>query len=211
MSLFSSTDKVLPGREAPLKTSEVHTINGHSLHPPFPEGHEEIVFGMGCFWGVERLFWQLPGVYVTAAGYAGGQTPNPTYEETCSGRTGHTEVVRVVYDPQQVAIETLLQIFWEEHDPTQGNRQGNDIGSQYRSAIFTTSQAQLSEVEQSAATFQQALDKAGKGRITTEIKPLETFYYAEGYHQQYLDKNPNGYCGLKGTGVTCPIGTHHAG
>lgn len=161
---------------------------------------------MGCFWGVERLFWQLPGVYVTAAGYAGGETPNPTYDETCTGRTGHTEAVRVVYDPQQVDIDTLLQIFWEQHDPTQGNRQGNDIGSQYRSAIFTTTEAQQAATEQSAAGFQQALDKAGKGRITTEIKPLETFYYAEAYHQQYLDKNPGGYCGLKGTGVTCPIG-----
>lgn len=211
MSLFSSTVKVLPGRETPIKTSEVHTINGHSLHPPFPAGHEDIVFGMGCFWGVERLFWQIPGVYVTAAGYAGGETPNPTYEETCTGRTGHTEVVRVVYDPQQVAIETLLQVFWEEHDPTQGNRQGNDIGSQYRSAIFTTTQAQHDAVEQSAEAFQQALDKAGKGRITTEITSLDTFYYAEAYHQQYLDKNPHGYCGLKGTGVTCPIGSQHAG
>lgn len=210
MSLFlntiSSSDRVLPGRDAPIKTSDVHTINGHSLHPPFPEGHEEIVLGMGCFWGVERLFWQLPGVYVTAAGYAGGETPNPTYEETCTGRTGHTEVVRVIYDPQQVELETLLKVFWEQHDPTQGNRQGNDIGSQYRSAIFTTSQAQQAEAEQSAAAYQQALDKSGRGQITTEIKPLEAFYYAEAYHQQYLAKNPNGYCGLKGTGVTCPIG-----
>ncbi|MBT2787923.1 MULTISPECIES: peptide-methionine (S)-S-oxide reductase MsrA [unclassified Halomonas] len=214
MSLFSNTfsntnssaSRMLPGRDAPIQTSDVHTINGHSLHPPFPEGHEEIVLGMGCFWGVERLFWQLPGVFVTAAGYAGGETPNPTYDETCTGRTGHTEVVRVIYDPKQVDLETLLQVFWEQHDPTQGNRQGNDIGSQYRSAIFTTHQAQQAAAEQSAATYQQALDKAGKGAITTEIKPLETFYYAEAYHQQYLDKNPNGYCGLKGTGVTCPIG-----
>lgn len=210
MSLFSksnaSASRVLPGRDTPIQTSAAHTINGHSLHPPFPAGHEEIVLGMGCFWGVERLFWQLPGVHVTAAGYAGGETPNPTYDETCTGRTGHTEVVRVVYDPQQVDLETLLQVFWEQHDPTQGNRQGNDVGSQYRSAIFTTSQAQLEAAEQSAAAYQQALDKAGRGAITTEIKPLETFYYAEAYHQQYLDKNPNGYCGLKGTGVTCPIG-----
>ena len=208
MSLFSSssTSRVLPGRDTPIETSDVHTINGHSLHPPFPEGHEEIVLGMGCFWGVERLFWQLPGVYVTAAGYAGGETPNPTYDETCTGRTGHTEVVRVVFDPKQVDLESLLQVFWEQHDPTQGNRQGNDIGSQYRSAIFTTSEAQQAAAEQSAAAYQQALDKAGKGQITTEIKPLEAFYYAEAYHQQYLDKNPNGYCGLKGTGVTCPIG-----
>ncbi|CAO1664003.1 peptide-methionine (S)-S-oxide reductase MsrA [Vreelandella indica] len=208
MSLFSSssTSRVLPGRDTPIETSDVHTINGHSLHPPFPEGHEEIVLGMGCFWGVERLFWQLPGVYVTAAGYAGGETPNPTYDETCTGRTGHTEVVRVVFDPKQVDLESLLQVFWEQHDPTQGNRQGNDIGSQYRSAIFTTSEAQQAAAEQSASAFQQALNKAGKGQITTEIKPLEAFYYAEAYHQQYLDKNPNGYCGLKGTGVTCPIG-----
>lgn len=209
MSLFSnatsSSERLLPGRDAPIKTSDVHTINGHSLHPPFPKGHEEVVLGMGCFWGVERLFWQLPGVYVTAAGYAGGETPNPTYEETCTGRTGHTEVVRVIYDPQQVDLETLLKVFWEQHDPTQGNRQGNDVGSQYRSAIFTTSQAQQAEAEQSAAAYQQALDKSGRGQITTEIKPLEAFYYAEGYHQQYLAKNPNGYCGLKGTGVTCPI------
>ncbi|MCA8865243.1 MULTISPECIES: peptide-methionine (S)-S-oxide reductase MsrA [unclassified Halomonas] len=210
MSLFSNASsgsgRVLPGRDTPIETSQVHTINGHSLHPPFPEGHEEIVLGMGCFWGVERLFWQLPGVYVTAAGYAGGETPNPTYEETCTGRTGHTEVVRVIYDPKQIDLETLLQVFWEQHDPTQGNRQGNDIGSQYRSAIFTTSEAQQTAAEQSAAAYQQALNKAGRGVITTEIKPLETFYYAEAYHQQYLDKNPNGYCGLKGTGVSCPIG-----
>ncbi|EHA15651.1 peptide-methionine (S)-S-oxide reductase MsrA [Halomonas sp. HAL1] len=208
MSLFSSssTSRVLPGRDTPIETSDVHTISGHSLHPSFSEGHEEIVLGMGCFWGVERLFWQLPGVYVTAAGYAGGETPNPTYDETCTGRTGHTEVVRVVYDPKQVDLESLLQVFWEQHDPTQGNRQGNDIGSQYRSAIFTTSEAQQAAAEQSASAFQQALNKAGKGQITTEIKPLEAFYYAEAYHQQYLDKNPNGYCGLKGTGVTCPIG-----
>ncbi|MCH4813196.1 peptide-methionine (S)-S-oxide reductase MsrA [Vreelandella neptunia] len=210
MSLFSnanaSASRVLPGRDTPIETSDVHTINGHSLHPPFPSGYEDIVLGMGCFWGVERLFWQLPGVYVTAAGYAGGETPNPTYDETCTGRTGHTEVVRVVYDPKQVGLETLLQVFWEQHDPTQGNRQGNDVGSQYRSAIFTTSQAQLEAAQQSAAAYQQALDEAGRGAITTEIKLLDTFYYAEAYHQQYLDKNPNGYCGLKGTGVTCPIG-----
>lgn len=205
-STASSTSRMLPGREKPIQTSDVHTINGHSLHPPFPEGHEEVVLGMGCFWGVERLFWQRPGVYVTAAGYAGGETPNPTYEETCTGRTGHTEVVRVVYNPQQVELETLLQVFWEQHDPTQGNRQGNDIGSQYRSAIFTTTEAQQTAAEQSAVAYQQALEKAGRGPITTEIKPLERFYYAEAYHQQYLDKNPNGYCGLKGTGVVCPIG-----
>ncbi|WP_235042278.1 peptide-methionine (S)-S-oxide reductase MsrA [Vreelandella profundi] len=209
MSLFSSTvasaGRVLPGRDAPIETSETHTISGHSLHPPFPQGYEEIVLGMGCFWGVERLLWQLPGVYVTAAGYAGGETPNPTYDETCTGRTGHTEVVRVIFDPQQVTLETILQVFWEQHDPTQGNRQGNDTGSQYRSAILTTGPAQQAAAEKSAAAFQQALSNAGKGRITTEIKPLDIFYYAEAYHQQYLDKNPNGYCGLKGTGVTCAI------
>ncbi len=209
MSLFSNASsgsgRVLPGRDTPIETSQVHTINGHSIHPPFPEGHEEIVLGMGCFWGVERLFWQLPGVYVTAVGYAGGETPNPTYDETCTGRTGHTEVVRVVYDPQQVELETLLQVFWEGHDPTRQSP-GERYCSQYRSAIFTTSQAQQTVAEQSAAAYQQALDKAGRGAITTEIKPLETFYYAEAYHQQYLDKNPHGYCGLKGTGVTCPIG-----
>ncbi|UXZ55573.1 peptide-methionine (S)-S-oxide reductase MsrA [Halomonas sp. 7T] len=206
MALFSDTTTVLPGRDTAIETSQAHTINGHSLHPPFPEGHEEIVLGMGCFWGVERLFWQQPGVYVTAAGYAGGSTPNPTYQETCTGRTGHTEVVRVIYNPNQVTLETLLQIFWEQHDPTQGNRQGNDIGSQYRSAILTTTDAQLDAAKHSAAAYQQALNRSGKGAITTEIKPLDTFYYAESYHQQYLDKNPGGYCGLKGTGVTCPIG-----
>ncbi|WP_447553017.1 peptide-methionine (S)-S-oxide reductase MsrA [Vreelandella sp. EE22] len=206
MTLFSKASAALPGRDTPIETSERHAVNGQALKPPFPEGHEEIVLGMGCFWGVERLFWQTPGVHVTAAGYAGGETPNPTYDETCTGRTGHTEVVRVIYDPRQVSLATLLQTFWEQHDPTQGNRQGNDIGSQYRSAIYTTTDAQLIEAQASAEAFQAALDKAGRGTITTEIGPLETFYYAEGYHQQYLEKNPGGYCGLKGTGVTCPIG-----
>ena len=193
------------GRTTPVETSEHHTINGHSLHAPYPENHEEIVLGMGCFWGVERLFWQLPGVYVTAAGYAGGTTQHPTYQEVCSGRTGHAEVVRVIYDPSKVTLETLLQVFWEEHDPTQGNRQGNDIGSQYRSVIYTTTDEQLTAAIQSAEAYQSALSKGGRGTITTEIEPLDTFYFAETYHQQYLDKNPNGYCGLKGTGVTCPI------
>ncbi|WP_447528860.1 peptide-methionine (S)-S-oxide reductase MsrA [Vreelandella sp. TE19] len=206
MTLFSRTSAALPGRDTPIETSDVHAVNGQSIKAPFPEGYDEIVLGMGCFWGVERLFWQTPGVFVTAAGYAGGETPNPTYDETCTGRTGHTEVVRVVYDPAKVTLATLLQIFWEGHDPTQGNRQGNDIGSQYRSAIFTTSEAQLEQARQSAEAFQAALDEHGKGEITTEIRPLDTFYYAEGYHQQYLDKNPGGYCGLKGTGVTCAIG-----
>lgn len=205
MTLFSENPTVPTGREAPIETSETHTVTGHMMHPPFPEGYEEIVVGMGCFWGVERLFWQQPGVYITAAGYAGGSTPNPTYQETCTGRTGHTEVVRVIYDPKQVSLDTLLQIFWEQHDPTQGDRQGNDIGSQYRSAIYTTTDMQLATAKHSADAYQQALDRSGKGAITTEIKPLDAFYYAETYHQQYLAKNPNGYCGLKGTGVTCPI------
>lgn len=205
MTLFKK-QQAPEGRDTPIETSDLHTITGHSMHPPFPDGYEEIVLGMGCFWGVERLFWQQEGVYITAAGYAGGATPNPTYKETCTGLTGHTEVVKVVYDPQRIRLETLLNTFWEQHDPTQGNRQGNDIGSQYRSAIFTTTEAQLNAAQQSAEKFQAALDSAGKGRITTEIKPLDVFYYAETYHQQYLDKNPGGYCGLKGTGVTCPIG-----
>lgn len=205
MTLFKK-QQVPEGRDTPIETSDLHTITGHSMHPPFPVGYEEIVLGMGCFWGVERLFWQQDGVYVTAAGYAGGTTPNPTYKETCTGLTGHTEVVKVVYDPQRISLEKLLNTFWEQHDPTQGNRQGNDIGSQYRSAIFTTTDVQLNAALQSAEKFQAALDNAGKGRITTEIKPLDVFYYAEAYHQQYLDKNPGGYCGLKGTGVTCPIG-----
>ncbi|MCS2610614.1 peptide-methionine (S)-S-oxide reductase MsrA [Halomonas dongshanensis] len=198
-------DNALPGRETPIATSEVHAVNGHPLKPPYPDGMEEIVLGMGCFWGVERLLWQLPGVYVTAAGYAGGVTPNPTYEETCTGRTGHTEVVRVIFDPKAISVDTLLKTFWEEHDPTQGDRQGNDIGTQYRSAIYTTTPEQLEAAKQSAERFQKELSEAGKGSITTEIIPLERFYYAEDYHQQYLDKNPNGYCGLKGTGVSCPI------
>ncbi|MBZ5487876.1 peptide-methionine (S)-S-oxide reductase MsrA [Halomonas aquamarina] len=193
-------------QRTPIETGDVHTINGHSLKGPYPENFEEIVLGMGCFWGVERLLWQQPGVYVTAAGYAGGSTEHPTYKEVCSGRTGHAEVVRVIYDPGKTDVDTLLQIFWEQHDPTQGNRQGNDIGTQYRSAIYTTTAAQQQAAEQSAKVYQQALNAANRGRITTEIKPLDTFYFAETYHQQYLDKNPDGYCGLKGTGVTCPIG-----
>jgi peptide-methionine (S)-S-oxide reductase len=196
----------LPGRDTPMHITAVHAVNGRSMLPPFPEGHEQIVVGLGCFWGAERLFWQLPGVYVTAVGYAGGSTPNPTYDETCSGRTGHAEVVRVVYDPREVDVETLLRVFWEAHDPTQGMRQGNDIGSQYRSTIYTTSEAQLSAARRSRDVYQYSLAQAGRGRITTEIEPLEVFYLAEEYHQQYLHKNPGGYCGLKGTGVSCPIG-----
>jgi peptide-methionine (S)-S-oxide reductase len=195
----------LPGRDEPVRISGDHLVNGHSMIPPFPPGCEEIVLGLGCFWGAERLFWQLPGVYVTAVGYAGGLTPNPSYEETCTGRTGHAEVVRVVYDPGVIGLDRLLQVFWEAHDPTQGMRQGNDIGSQYRSAIYTTSEAQHSEAVFSRDRYQQALAQAGKGTITTEIAPLEAFYYAEEYHQQYLAKNPGGYCGLRGTGVSCQL------
>ncbi|WP_111411851.1 peptide-methionine (S)-S-oxide reductase MsrA [Billgrantia lactosivorans] len=196
----------LPGRDAPLRVSGVHAVSGRAMLPPFPEGHETIVLGLGCFWGAERLFWQLPGVHVTAVGYAGGVTPNPTYEETCTGRTGHAEVVRVVFDPREVTLETLLGVFWEAHDPTQGMRQGNDVGSQYRSAIYTTSAAQLAVAQRSRDAYQAALTRAGRGRITTEIEPLDAFYLAEEYHQQYLHKNPGGYCGLRGTGVSCPTG-----
>ncbi|MCE8040897.1 peptide-methionine (S)-S-oxide reductase MsrA [Halomonas daqingensis] len=196
----------LPGRDTPVQISGVHAVSGRSMLPPFPEGHEQIVLGLGCFWGAERLFWQLPGVYVTAVGYAGGVTPNPTYEETCTGRTGHTEVVRVVFDPREVDLEALLKVFWEAHDPTQGMRQGNDIGSQYRSAIYTTSDAQLAAARRSRDVYQYSLAQAGRGQITTEIASLDVFYPAEEYHQQYLHKNPGGYCGLKGTGVSCPIG-----
>nr|WP_298372666.1 peptide-methionine (S)-S-oxide reductase MsrA [uncultured Halomonas sp.] len=201
-----STDEALPGRETPMNISGKHLVNGRSLLPPFPNGYEDIVLGLGCFWGAERLFWTLPGVYVTAVGYAGGVTSNPSYEETCSGRTGHAEVVRVIYDPETTSLSTLLQTFWEAHDPTQGMRQGNDVGSQYRSAIYTTSDAQQRQAIESRDHYQQALQDAGRGTITTEIKPLENFYYAEEYHQQYLARNPNGYCGLRGTGVSCAIG-----
>ncbi|MCG7598481.1 peptide-methionine (S)-S-oxide reductase MsrA [Halomonas sp. McH1-25] len=200
-----AADEALPGRGEPIRISGRHLVNGHSMIPPFPSGCEEIVLGLGCFWGAERLFWQLSGVHVTAVGYAGGFTPNPTYEETCTGGTGHTEVVRVVFDPEAIGLDRILQVFWEAHDPTQGMRQGNDIGSQYRSAIYTTSDSQRREAEASRDSYQQALSQAGKGTITTEIAPLETFYYAEEYHQQYLAKNPGGYCGLRGTGVQCPL------
>ncbi|KXS39272.1 MAG: peptide-methionine (S)-S-oxide reductase [Halomonadaceae bacterium T82-2] len=199
-------DEALPGRDEPLSISGVHYVNGRSMLPPFPEGLEEIVLGLGCFWGAERLFWELPGVYVTAAGYAGGYTPNPTYEETCTGRTGHAEVVRVVFDPTEIGLPELLQVFWEAHDPTQGMRQGNDVGSQYRSAIYTVTSLQKNIVRDSCNRYQAALEGARMAPITTEVAPLEHFYYAEEYHQQYLAKNPGGYCGLKGTGVSCPIG-----
>ena len=198
--------RALPGRATPLAISGVHAVNGRGMLPPFPEGMQQIVLGLGCFWGAERLFWQLPGVHVTAVGYAGGSTPNPTYEETCTGRTGHAEVVRVIFDPAEIDLERLLQVFWEAHDPTQGDRQGNDIGPQYRSIILTQDETQRAVVERTRDAYQQALTRAGGGRITTEIAPLGDFYYAEEYHQQYLHKNPGGYCGLRGTGVSCPIG-----
>ena len=200
----------LPGRtDQTMPVPAAHFINGNPLVGPWPEGHETAVFAMGCFWGAERKFWQTDGVYSTAVGYAGGYTPNPTYEETCTARTGHTEAVLVVFDPSKVSYEQLLKVFWESHDPTQGNRQGNDIGTQYRSAIYTTTPAQMEAVLASTAMFQERLSASRYGTITTEIATLDQagpFYYAEPYHQQYLGKNPNGYCGLGGTGVSCPIG-----
>ncbi|MDP4032996.1 MAG: peptide-methionine (S)-S-oxide reductase MsrA [Pseudorhodobacter sp.] len=197
----------LPGRAEPLPTAETHFISGLPLKSPVPEGMEEAMFGMGCFWGVERKFWQTPGVWLTMVGYAAGYTPNPTYQETCTQLTGHNEVVRVIYDPAVVSYETLLKLFWEGHDPTQGMRQGNDMGSTYRSGIYTYSHAQAQAAEATKAVYQAALTAAGKGAITTEILPAPEFYFAEDYHQQYLAKNPNGYCGIGGTGVSCPIGT----
>ena len=205
-----SRDTALPGRAHPIPTSNTHFVNGRDLNAPVPTGMKEIVFALGCFWGAERVFWQTPGVYVTQVGYAGGMTPNPTYEETCSGQTGHTEVVRVVYDPAEVTLEALLKLFWESHDPTQGMRQGNDIGTQYRSAIYTLDADDLAIVKDSEAMYAAALKSAGRDAITTEIKPLEAFYPAEDYHQQYLAKNPGGYCGIGGTGVTCPMPGAHA-
>lgn len=197
----------LPGRSHAIPTASHHFVNGHPLQGPYPEGLQQAVFGMGCFWGAERKFWELgEGVYVTAVGYAGGITPNPTYEETCSGRTGHTEVVLVVFDPRKISYDRLLQVFWENHDPTQGMRQGNDIGTQYRSAIFTFGAEQAEAAQASKAAFGRALAAQGYGPITTEIAPERKFYFAEDYHQQYLAKNPAGYCGLGGTGVSCPIG-----
>ena len=196
----------LPGREQRLPVPARHTVLGTPLQPPFPEGYETAVFGMGCFWGAERVFWQAPGVYTTAVGYAGGQTPNPTYEEVCSGRTNHTEAVLVVWDPSETSFETILKLFWESHDPTQGMRQGNDVGTQYRSAIYTTSDTQVHAAQRSRDAFGAELAKAGYGEVTTEIADAGPFYYAEAYHQQYLSKVPNGYCGLGGTGVSCPIG-----
>jgi len=199
--------EALSGRDTPIPTASRHYVNGHPIQPPYPEGLEQAVFGLGCFWGAERKFWELgDGVYTTAVGYAGGHTPNPTYEEACSGRTGHTEAVLVVFDPKKISYEQLLKVFWESHNPTQGMRQGNDVGTQYRSAIYTFSDAQAKAVEASKAAYQGALSAKGVGTITTEIAPAGPFYFAEDYHQQYLAKNPNGYCGLGGTGVSCPVG-----
>jgi peptide-methionine (S)-S-oxide reductase len=195
----------LPGRAGAMPVLERHSVNGRTLVGPYPEGLEKAVFGLGCFWGAERVFWQAPGVWVTAVGYAGGSTPNPTYEEVCSGRTGHTEAVLVVYDPTLTSYEALLKLFWESHDPTQGMRQGNDVGTQYRSAIYTFSPQQAALAEASRAAYQHQLEAARLGEITTEIREAPPFYFAEDYHQQYLAKNPYGYCGLGGTGVSCPL------
>jgi peptide-methionine (S)-S-oxide reductase len=214
MAIFSSPMKLrmpspeqaLPGRAEPMPVPEAHFVNGNRISAPFPAGLETAVFGMGCFWGAERKFWQAPGVYSTAVGYAGGVTPNPTYREVCSGMTGHTEVVLVVFDPAKTSYDTMLRLFWENHDPTQGMRQGNDVGTQYRSAIYTFSPEQRQAAEASRDAYQQRLSAAGYGPITTELADAPPFYYAEEYHQQYLEKNPDGYCGIGGTGVTCPVG-----
>ena len=213
MSLFSerklripTPEEALPGRATPLRISGRHFVNGHAIVPPFPEGLEIADFGFGCFWGAERKYWEAPGVFATAVGYQGGATPNPTYEEVCSGRTGHTEAVRVVFDPKQTSYTELLRIFWESHDPPQGMRQGNDVGTQYRSAIYVHSAEQRRAADASRDAYQKKLAEARYGEITTEIREAPPFYYAEEYHQQYLAKNPNGYCGLGGTGVSCPIG-----
>ncbi len=204
-------EEALAGRAEPLAVPERHTVLGGPLAPPYPEGTEVAEFALGCFWGAERKFWETPGVVTTAVGYEGGLTPNPTYDEVCSGRTGHAEAVRVVYDPARVTYGALLKVFWEEHDPTQGMRQGNDVGTQYRSAIFTRSDQQRREAEASRDTYQRELSRAGHGTITTDIVPAGEFYFAEDYHQQYLNKNPWGYCGLGGTGVACPTGLASAG
>jgi peptide-methionine (S)-S-oxide reductase len=205
LSLPDAAD-ALPGRPDPIPTAGTHYVNGRPLKGPFPEGVETAIFGMGCFWGVERKFWSLPGVWVTAVGYAGGPTPNPTYREVCSGRTGHNEVVLVAFDPAAISYERLLKTFWEGHDPTQGMRQGNDVGTQYRSGVYVTGPAQRAAAEASRAVYAPRLREAGFGAITTEIVDAPPFYYAEDYHQQYLAKNPGGYCGVGGTGVSCPIG-----
>lgn len=205
-STLPKADEALPGRKEPLPVAARHYVNGHPLQGPFEAGLEQAVFGLGCFWGAERRFWQTDGVYSTAAGYAGGFTPNPTYEEVCSGRTGHTEVVLIVFEPAAVSYEQLLAVFWESHDPTQGMRQGNDVGTQYRSAIYPLDEAQQAAARLSLQQYQAALTRSGYGAITTEVLPLDAFYYAEDYHQQYLAKNPGGYCGIGGTGVSCPVG-----
>ncbi|KAA0235870.1 MAG: Peptide methionine sulfoxide reductase MsrA [Acidimicrobiales bacterium] len=199
-----SAEEALPGRASAMPVPERHFLNGNPLHPPFPDRCATAVFAMGCFWGAERIFWQTPGVFTTAVGYAGGSTPNPDYDEVCSGMTGHTEVVLVVFDPGEVSYDALLRIFWENHDPTQGMRQGNDVGTQYRSAIFTSDDGQFEAALASRDAYQHQLGAAGYGEITTEIRPAPPFYYAEHYHQQYLAKNPMGYCGISGTGVSCP-------
>jgi peptide-methionine (S)-S-oxide reductase len=212
MFLFSkpttmvTPEDALPGRDDTMPVPAKHEVLGTPIAPPFPDGLERAILGMGCFWGAERVFWQAPGVYTTAVGYAGGFTPNPTYEEACSGRTGHTEAVLVVFDPAVTSYEEILRLFWENHDPTQGMRQGNDAGTQYRSAIYTTSDAQRAAADASRKVFQTELSREGYGEISTEIAEAGPFYYAEPYHQQYLAKNPNGYCGLGGTGVACPVG-----
>jgi peptide-methionine (S)-S-oxide reductase len=205
LSIPSRKD-ALPGREARMPVPAAHFVNGHPLQPPFPDGFARALFGMGCFWGAERKFWELPGVYTTAVGYAAGHTPNPTYREVCSGMTGHTEAVLVVFDPNVIRYEDLLKAFWEDHNPTQGMRQGNDIGTQYRSGIYYADEEQRRAAEASRDAYQRQLSAAGYGAITTEILPAPEFYYAEDYHQQYLAKNPDGYCGLGGTGVSCPVG-----
>ena len=202
-----SPEEALPGRPQRMRVPKAHFVTGAPLELPFPEGAELALFGMGCFWGAERLFWKTPGVLSTSVGYAGGFTPNPTYEEVCTGRTGHAEVVRVVFDPGKVAYEGLLRVFWEGHDPAQGMRQGNDVGTQYRSTIYTYGEAQRKKAEASREAYQKALLAAGHGAITTEIREAPEFYYAEDYHQQYLAKNPDGYCGMGGTGVACPVGS----
>jgi peptide-methionine (S)-S-oxide reductase len=215
MFLFTKTEMIkpedaLPGRDTPLPVPDRHEVLGTPLQPPFPDGMEQLVVGMGCFWGAERIFWQADGVYTTAVGYAGGYTPNPTYEEVCSGRTGHTEAVLVVFDPAVISLESILQLFWEGHDPTQGLRQGNDRGSQYRSALYWSNEAERVASDSSRDMYQAELAAAGYGQITTEIAEAGPFYYAEPYHQQYLAKNPNGYCGIGGTGIACPVGIQTA-
>ncbi|MER2606198.1 MAG: peptide-methionine (S)-S-oxide reductase MsrA [Siculibacillus sp.] len=201
--------EAMPGRPDPIPTAARHRLTGLALKPPYPAGTSTAIFGLGCFWGAERLYWRLPGVVLTAVGYAGGETPNPTYAEVCSGRTGHTEVVLVVFDPALVSYDDLLRVFWEAHDPTQGMRQGNDVGTQYRSAIYTTDDAQAEAARASATRYDDALRAAGHDALTTEIRPAPPFYFAEAEHQQYLDVHPNGYCGLRGTGVACPLPTAH--